>query len=487
MGIYHYKPEYETKTFGAKIDAKRANTTKLTTHCIGNRPLRDILITLIVFGSLPFIFRRPYVGIIMWCWISYMNPHRGAWGFAYNMPFAAIIAGVTMLAMLTQAKQVQKLDKNSITILWFLFLLWTGVTTIFAFYPDFAMTLFKSYFKIMLMTFIALMLINDQKKLNHFIWIIVFSVGYFGVKGGVFTIATGGSFRVWGPPDSFIEGNNELALALLMLIPLTNYLRVVSVKKWVKLGLLGAIFLMLAAALGSQSRGALLAAGAMGFYLWLKSDKKFLSGIAVAIAGAVFLMFMPKTWWDRMSTIQTYDEDASAMGRINAWWVEFNVANDKFFGAGFNHASPEVFLQYAPNPDFVVVAHSIYFQVLGDHGWVGFGLFMAFCILSLRLSKKITKKTAGLDNLAWANILSRMIYVSLIAYAIGGAFLSLPYFDLPYHIMAILIITNTVVNRELAKPISTLPETDETASGKPAQIEAEKVGRRLTPNHLHSG
>jgi putative inorganic carbon (HCO3(-)) transporter len=407
--------------------------------------LRDILITFIVAGSLPLIFKRPYIGIIMWCWISYMNPHRGAWGFAYDMPFAAIIAGATMLAMLVRAKQVQQLDKSSIVVLWIIFLLWTGVTTVFAFYPDNAFIVFKSYFKIILMTLIALMLISNRKKLDHFIWIIVLSLGYFGVKGGIFTIVTGGSFRVWGPPSSFIEGNNELALALLMLIPLTNYLRVVSEKKWVKLGLLVALILMLAAALGSQSRGAFLAAGVMGGYFWWKSDKKLMSGSAVLLAGVAFLSFMPKTWWDRMSTIETYDEDASAMGRINAWWEAFNVANDRFFGGGFHHYSLETFRLYAPVPDDVHAAHSIYFQVLGGHGWIGFALFMAFCMLSLRLSKRISKKTIGIPELQWANLLSRMVYVSLIAYAVGGAFLSLAYFDLPYHLMAILILTNQLV------------------------------------------
>ena len=30
---------------------------------------------------------------------------------------------------------------------------------------------------------------------------------------------------MWGPPDSFIEGNNELALALVMTIPLMRFLQ----------------------------------------------------------------------------------------------------------------------------------------------------------------------------------------------------------------------------------------------------------------------
>jgi hypothetical protein len=37
--------------------------------------MRDILVTLIVFGALPFVFKRPYIGVLLWVWISVMNPH----------------------------------------------------------------------------------------------------------------------------------------------------------------------------------------------------------------------------------------------------------------------------------------------------------------------------------------------------------------------------------------------------------------------------
>ena len=56
--------------------------------------LRDPFVFAIVFGSLPFILRRPHVGVLMWVWISVMNPHRLAWSWAYNFNFAAIIAAV---------------------------------------------------------------------------------------------------------------------------------------------------------------------------------------------------------------------------------------------------------------------------------------------------------------------------------------------------------------------------------------------------------
>ncbi|MEP7208896.1 MAG: DUF5935 domain-containing protein, partial [Casimicrobiaceae bacterium] len=61
--------------------------------------MRDIVVTLIVFGSIPFILKRPYIGVLMWTWLGFMNPHRLCWGFAYSMPFAMIIAIATLMSL----------------------------------------------------------------------------------------------------------------------------------------------------------------------------------------------------------------------------------------------------------------------------------------------------------------------------------------------------------------------------------------------------
>ena len=51
------------------------------------------------------------------------------------------------------------------------------------------------------------------------------SLGFYGVKGGIFTIVNGGVYRVQGPLGTFIGGNNEMALALVMTMPLMRYLQ----------------------------------------------------------------------------------------------------------------------------------------------------------------------------------------------------------------------------------------------------------------------
>jgi probable O-glycosylation ligase (exosortase A-associated) len=151
------------------------------------------------------------------------------------------------------------------------------------------------------------------------------------------------------------------------------------------------------------------------------------------------LAFMPASWEARMQTIDDYQQDGSAMGRINAWWNAVHLANAHFMGGGFDIYRPDIFEKYAPNPTDVHAAHSIYFQVLGEHGYLGLLLFLAmgaFTILSTMRIRREAKKRA---ETLWLYHLAGMIQVSMAGFAVGGAFLSLAYFDLPYNIMVMVV------------------------------------------------
>ncbi|MBT9496996.1 MAG: putative O-glycosylation ligase, exosortase A system-associated, partial [Zoogloea sp.] len=249
-------------------------------------------------------------------------------------------------------------------------------------------------------------------------------------------------YRVWGPPGGFIEGNNEIAVALIMSIPFMNYLRLIVTHKWVKIGLTAMMVLTAIAALGTQSRGALLALVAMMAVLWVRSDKKMVMGVTLVMVGMLLLALMPSSWEERMHTIKEYEEDGSAMGRINAWWLAFNIANRRITGAGFEAYTPETFAAFAPNPADIHVAHSIYFSVLGEHGYIGLILFLLVWVHTLRVAGKIRTKTRNRKDLEWLFHLAGMSQVALVGYAVGGAFLSLAYFDLPYNIMVIVVVAH---------------------------------------------
>lgn len=418
--------------------------------------MRDLAILVIVLGSLPFILRSPAIGVLIWSWLSYMNPHRLAWGFAYDFPFAQIVA-ITLLLSILFTREPKRVPMTDLTVIWLLFIAWMGITTIFAFFPDAATEQFVKVIKIQFVTFICLMIMGSKDRINLLIWVIVVSIGFFGVKGGVFTILTAGNFRVYGPSGSFIEDNNTLATALLMIVPLMRYLQTQANKQWIKLGLLGAICLTILAVFSSHSRGALLASFAMAGFLWLKSkgSEKIILAIAILLAVPLLFAFMPESWHARMGTIEHYEQDQSAMGRINAWTYSFNVANHRLTGAGFESWSPMTFALYAPDPYSVHAAHSIYFGVLGDHGWPGLVLFLLILLLAWRTGSWIIRNSSDHIELGWVAELARMIQVSLVAYWTGGAFLSLAYYDLPWHLIAILVLSKVLVRKHL----------DEIASG----------------------
>lgn len=412
--------------------------------------MRDLILTLLIFGTIPFILRNPFYGLLMWVWLGIMNPHRFTWGFAYDMPFAMVIALCTLIAMLVNTQKINSFPDDRTAIALVLFVLWIGVSPFFSFHPEKEFEMWLKPFKILFMTWVALLLVGNRDQVHKLVWVLALSVGFFAIKGGIFTILTAGSHRVWGAAGSFIEDNNSLALATVMTIPLFRYLQLHSMNVWVKRGCLVAMVLCLFSALGSHSRGALLAILAIGAFLFTKSRQKGLILVLLVLLAPIAFSFMPEQWWERMATIKTYDQDASAMQRINAWWTHWNLAVDRFpIGGGFAIAEPDVFARYAPDPTSVFVAHSIYFQVLGQHGFMGLALFLIVFGFAWLNGGWIIRASKGQLQLLWARDLAAMCQVSLIGYAVGGAFLNLTYFDLPYYIVVILVVLRGLVRQEL--------------------------------------
>ena len=423
--------------------------------------MRDLIITLAVLGSLPFVFKRPYIGILLWVWISVMNPHRLSWGFAYDFPFAQLIAVTTLISLFIR-KEKSQLTWSAPVLLLLIFVFWMSVSTLFALVPKEATIQWGIVTKIMFMIFITMIAVEGKQQIEWLVWALAVSLGFYGIKGGLFTLMGGATDRVYGPPSSYIEENNALAMALLMTVPLLWYLRNHITKKWVRLGLLGAMGLCMISALGSYSRGALVALVPMVFFLWLKSRNKAPLAILIILLAPLMFSMMPEKWFSRMETISTYDEDESAMGRINAWQTAFNIAKDRpLVGGGFQLYEPQVFLRYAPNPEDVHAAHSIYFAALGEHGFVGLGLFLMLGVATWRLAGWVVRNSKTRPELSWASDLSLMIQVSLVGYAVGGAFLSVLYFDLPYYLLAILVL----LRKEVQKTLAQKPEQTQAGVG----------------------
>lgn len=412
--------------------------------------LRDLSLFAFLAVLVVAIFRRPVYGVLGWVLFALLNPHRHAWGPAYSFPFSQFIALATLASVLL-TKDHRELKGGLPAVLLLIILLWASLNAFFGFVPAKAWEYVDRILKGYLFVWLALLLMHTRQHVMWLIGTIVASLGFYGVKGGIFTLSTGGSFQVMGPVGSMIAGNNELAVALIITIPLLYFVYLQLTRPLHRHALIVSICLCAVAALGSQSRGALVGIVGMSAVLWLRSQHKALMGAGLVALFFVAIPFMPEQWSARMSTIKTHEEDASASFRLIAWETAYNLAKDRFpLGGGLEYESLAVSAQYSPNPLLVMVPHSIYFQVMGGLGFIGLGMLLTFWLLVWRQCAWLRKHCRSPATL-WAGQLGSMVQVSLVGYALGGAFLNLAFWDGVYYLYAAIGISLYAVRKQLAQ------------------------------------
>lgn len=444
--------------------------------------MRDLVFTLVMLGLLPLVVARPFVGVMLWSWVSFMNPHQMLWGFATSLPWAMLVFCTTVFGCI-MAGEPRRPAVNAVTVLLVLFLVCITLTSATALGPPQPVwNKWEWAAKILLGLLLTAALLTDRRRIHALIWLMVIAVGFFGVKGGLFTLLTGGGDIVMGPPSSIIADRNHLAAALLIAMPLMNYLRLHSRHRVVRIGLIAAMVLTLFAVVGSQSRGALLALAATAMFLWLRSPRKLLSGLAILAGVALAVNFMPDSWWQRMSSMEHYDEDASSMGRIQIWMTSLQIAlTHPWTGGGFLSMYMQVVVDRVVPGAKSLAAHSIWFEVLGEHGFPTFFVWFGIILAGIVYSMRIVRLARGRPELQWAADLARMSQVSIVAYLSAGTFLSLNYWDFFWTLMVVQGATHAVVLATAQRPaVAFASRSDGIGWRTRAQADAAIPSRRLT-------
>ena len=414
--------------------------------------MRDIFLVCALAVGLGFTVRNPFVGVLIWEWFALMAPHEEAYGFAKTIPLNLIIAVLTMGSFLA-SKETKRLPSHPLFILLAIFLAWTTFNSFFAFDPSWSWTYWDRTWRIFVLGFMVAALTTNKARMDAVVWVAAISLFYYGVKGGVFTIQTGGTYKVFGPPSTIIQDNNQLALALLMAIPLVEYLRSSVTSKILSWILAASMALTAVAILGSYSRGAYVAMAALAVFALLHTRRRiaYLAGLALVMVPALY--FMPQTFYDRVNSMNSVDAvsaDASFHGRWIAWQVATRYATDHFpFGAGFYGPQLSgIFNAYFPlEPNHA--AHSIYFQVLGEQGFIGLVLYLCVVFVSFTLCWRIVRRTKHLQD-KWIHKLAQMIQSSLLVFYVGGAALSMAYYDLFLILVCLLPQLSLIASQELA-------------------------------------
>lgn len=411
--------------------------------------MRDYVLTGFIFAILPVCLIKPWLGVIAWYWFGLMNPHRLTWDFAYNsIPFAMLIGGATLLGVFF-AKDRRSIPWNRELVVVVMLMLYFSATTPFAWAPDLAWDQWIKVFKVILMTFVASMLIYGKYRIRVLLLTVVFSIGFYSAKSIVYVISTGGGGRIDGIPGSFLDGNTFMGLAFCMVVPLMIVLARTEPLTWLRRTLYGLAVITMICVIFTYSRGAYVGLVAVLPFLFLNAQRKVVAACLLIPTLLIAPIVMPDRAFDRIDAIENYQTESSANQRLQAWTVAWNLAKDyPVTGAGFEFegsGNDARWIQYG-NEKFkwalerATSAHSIYFQILGQHGFIALALYLLLLFGTLHSLQKVKRLTEKNTQKRWMGEYASGLQIGLIGFMVSGAFLSSAYFDLTYLFIALSAI-----------------------------------------------
>jgi len=414
--------------------------------------MRDLAMALIMPLLLYLGFQRAFISLGLWLWTSAFTLGQLLYGFMGPFPFNQTFAILTFVSYGVHMEQRSKFVFDA-SIFWViaLFIMSTFSTFLHLGLTDVTVWFrWDMYSKIVLFYIMSTVIVNKKLHFDFMAWMLLISIGALGAAEGTKFIFSGGAHRI-----SWLRGisgdNNFVGLLIVVVLPLAYYLFSQVTSKVIKLGFIFTMLLLLLGLVSTYSRG-----GFVGLIIVLlsfvkESKNKFSWILAFTLVGLVASNFLPDTWFERMDTVGEAEKDSSFMGRVMVWKMSFIIASHNFFGGGFK-AVEQAFiwnqhvpyfdtLNFIPSPEppnHGKAAHSIYFQVLGDHGFLGLFAFLMILLTNYIKIARLIKLAVKEKMDEWIIILSKMLKVSLTVYCVSGALLSAAYADFIYAILAMI-------------------------------------------------
>lgn len=412
--------------------------------------MRDMVLLSAMLLFVPFSMANGFIAYLLCGWISMLSPTYYLYGFMqgvrFNLIFAVIAVGVLLIGRDRFKNRLGYV--NPTVVLMLIFMVHGVLCAVFA-YPDNPLneTLAIQFVKTLIYCLLAPLLLTTRFRLHALLLMLALGLGFHGVVEGLKVIKSGGGHRPLGIPSSMMSDNNQLAVAMVMALPIFFYLYQYSQNKLVRLGFLCTIACTVACVLGTMSRGGLVGLLALALWLVLTSRHKIAALAIVVFLSVTTVAVAPQDMFSRVGTMQDIENDSSFMGRVAAWKISSAVAlKNPAFGGGFHaiqhtpiwdaYRFEQGFLGWLDTPpadERGKAAHNIFFEVLGDLGFIGVGLFCLLFLNAFRARIEIRRLTKD-GRFLWARDMSDMLFLALFAYMVSGSAVSMAYFE-PFYVV----------------------------------------------------
>ena len=404
--------------------------------------ITDLLFTIIILTFLIFGLKYPYISLSGIIWIDTIKPQQLSFSFLAEKPLSFLATGIFFLSVFLNIRAIKFPKVKMPLIMLILMMIWITVTTLKAQYPDLAM--FKYEVAIKTMIFVTWMpfILDSRKKIECLIWIFIVSVGFFIFIEGCKTILGGGGYSISivqsSAVNSGITETSTFSALTVAIAPFICYLYLYSSaarnNKYLRFYLLVLGITSLFAVIGTYARTGLVAAAVLAVLMFFISRHKWSLLIIGVVSGLIIIPMLQSDWVARMSTITNANEENSALVRLLVWrWTIDYASKHPVFGGGFfSYNDNRLMLQQYARDDEVVEVnekgrafHSIIFELLGEHGYVGLLIYLSLIGFSLKALLPFLGKKY--QEISWLHYLSKMIMISVIVYIVGGLFVSIAF------------------------------------------------------------
>lgn len=410
--------------------------------------MRDLYVSLVYLSFLVLGVSAPFVFSLGYVWVDVFYPQYLTDTLIHFLPVSLIMGIAAVGGYLLLDRRAARV--SPVMVLTVIFAVWITLTALWAQAPDTAWTKWNWATKTVIFSAFIPLVIRSRVQIEAFILVWVFAAAAHLLPVGIKTFVSGGGYGIelglLRSNASGLSESSEVSAVAIMFIPIVLALRTHSLllgQRWLRDGLFYAMaFLFVFTAVGTFARTAIIGFAVVGATMWLRSRRKVLfTLVALVMAGGV--IYKSSAGWEaRISTIQSYDQESSAYTRILIWQWTWGFVQEHPFGGGFNtyvvnrieipgiNGGP-------PSVEFGRAFHSSYFEVLGEHGYPGFLLFIAIVGLSLQALWRTTRLCRGIPGLLWCQDLAGALLTALLTLLACAAFIGVAFQPMFWYMFAL--------------------------------------------------